>query len=315
MLFSDRLVQQIKNKRSHVIVGLDPNYSDLPKCVRKGSVTTLRKVGKAISEFNRVLIDAIFDLVPAVKPQIAFYERYGIEGIKAFIETVGYAKERGLIVVEDAKKNDIGSTATAYSEGHIGKVTVNGHSFPVFDVDAITVNPYLGTDSMLPFLREAKDNGKAIFVLVKTSNPSSTDLQDLEVIVLGRKMRLYERVAALVNDWGRETVGQSHYSSVGAVVGATFPRDAKILRKAMPHTYFLVPGYGVQGGKAEDVVHCFNKDGYGALVAASRSINYAYKYSTEYKDNEFAEAAREAVRTMNNEINGQLQKLKRLHFH
>lgn len=310
--FVDRLIIKIKEKRSHIVVGLDPVYENLPDVVKQGKPFDLNGIGKAIEEFNIKLIDAIADLVPAIKPQIAFYERYGIEGIKAFVKTVNYGKEKGLIVVEDAKRNDIGSTAAAYSDGHIGKIQVKDHSISVFNVDAITVNAYLGSDGIIPFLENVKKFGKGIFILVKTSNPSSVDLQDVGIIYRGKKQKLFEHVARLVNEWGENHIGKSGYSSVGAVVGATFPEDAKILRELMPKAYFLVPGYGAQGGKASDVVQCFNRDGLGALVAASRSINYAYKKSDKYTNKEYAEAARDAVLRMNSEINFELDIRKML---
>ncbi|MDQ7786735.1 MAG: orotidine-5'-phosphate decarboxylase [Thermodesulfovibrionales bacterium] len=310
--FADKLIKEIKKKKSHVIVGLDPDYDKLPQSLRKAYAVSIKGVGAAISEFNCKLIDAVYELVPSIKPQIAFYERYGIEGVKAFIKTVEYGKQKGLIVIEDAKRNDIGSTATAYSEGHIGRVKLATHSVSIYDVDAITVNPYLGADGINPFLHDVNKYGKGIFVLVKTSNPSSKDLQDLEVVYNRKRLKLYEMVARLVNEWGNNSKGNSGYSSVGAVVGATFPKEAKILRKLMPQAYFLVPGYGTQGGKASDIINCFNTDGYGALIAASRSINYAFKSDKRFKDHEFADAAREAVIRMNKEINKELQKAKLL---
>ncbi|MCL4477407.1 MAG: orotidine-5'-phosphate decarboxylase [Nitrospirae bacterium] len=312
--FSDYLIANIIKKKSHVIVGLDPDYDNLPESIKGATPLSIKGICMAITEFNCRLIDAIYDLVPAIKPQIAFYERYGIEGIRAFIKTVKYGKKKGLIVIEDAKRNDIGSTAKAYSDGHIGKVRVDSHDASIFDVDAMTVNPYLGSDGILPFLDDVKTYSKGIFILVKTSNPSSVDLQDIKVRYEGQKARLYEVVAKLVNRWGSNTIGSFGYSSVGAVVGATFPRDARKLRKLMPKAYFLVPGYGAQGGKASDVINCFNKDGCGALIAASRSINYAYRHDKRFKDSQFAEAAREAVIGMNTEINNELRKNKLLNW-
>lgn len=306
--FVDRLTELVAKKQSHIVVGLDPVYDNLPLTIKKEIDKNLKDISKAIIEFNFKLIDAIYDLIPAIKPQIAFYERYGMEGIKAFIRTVNYGKKKGLIVIEDAKRNDIGSTATAYSDGHIGKIRLFNQLKAIFDLDAITVNPYLGSDGILPFINDVQKYQKGIFVLVKTSNPSSTELQDIKVVYKREKYKLYEIVANLVNEWGLSCIGKCGYSSVGAVVGATFPNDSKRLRKLMPKAYFLVPGYGAQGGSASDIINCFNKDGYGALIAASRSINYAFKYDKRFKDNEFADAAREAVMKMNNEINKELQK-------
>jgi orotidine-5'-phosphate decarboxylase len=314
MFFIDNLIKKINDKKSHVAVGLDPDYESLPKSVKNINDCSLKDASSAIIKFNIEIIDSICDLVPAVKPQIAFYERYGIDGMKAFMKTVKHARRRGLIVVEDAKRNDIGSTATAYSEGHIGKVRINNTFTSVFDVDAITVNPYLGTDGILPFITSIKENAKGIFVLVKTSNPSSVDLQDVNVSGTKHREKLHQLVAKLVNQWGQNVIGDSGYSSVGAVVGATFPEDAKILRKLMPRSYFLVPGYGTQGGTASDIIHCFNKDGHGALIAASRSINYAYKRSKRYRNGRFGKAAREAVIEMNRDINDALDEAGLLKF-
>ncbi|MBI4679868.1 MAG: orotidine-5'-phosphate decarboxylase [Nitrospirae bacterium] len=313
-LFIDRLIDQINIKKSHVIVGLDPVYDNFPQSIRKESVISLKEIGNAIIKFNTELIYAIHDLVPAIKPQVAFYERYGIEGLKAFTKTVDYGKKKGLIVIEDAKRNDIGSTATAYSDGHIGKIKIFNQTKSVFDLDAITVNPYLGSDGIMPFINDIQRYQKGIFVLVKTSNPSSVELQDIKVLYKRKTYRLYEVVSKLVNEWGQKCIGKYGYSSVGAVVGATFPGDSKKLRKIMPHTYFLVPGYGAQGGGASDVINCFNNDGYGALIAASRSINYAFKNDKKFKDKDFADAAREAVIKMNKDINNELKKKKLLNW-
>jgi len=306
--FIDNLIDKIKLKKSHVVVGLDPDFNNLPTYL-KNNAYSLVEIGEAIFEFNIKVIDAICDLVPAIKPQIAFYERYGLDGINAFVKTVNYGKKKGLIVIEDAKRNDIGSTATAYSDGHIGRVEIHGKSVPAFDVDAITVNPYLGSDGIVPFLQNIKNYGKGIFVLVKTSNKTSVELQDIKVNdEHGETHKLYEVVAKLVNNWGKTVIGNSGYSSVGAVVGATFPRDAQILRRLMPNTYFLVPGFGTQGGRAEDVVNSFNKDGLGAIINASRSIIYAYQFNEKYNEVSFADAARDAALRMNKEINQELKK-------
>lgn len=313
-MFIDNLIKKIIQKRSHIVVGLDPDYNNLPNYLKKNTQKKLKDICEVIIEFNCKIIDAVYDLVPAIKPQIAFYERYGIDGIKAFLKTVNYGKGKGLIIIEDAKKNDIGSTAVAYSEGHIGRVEISGQKMPIFDVDAITINPYLGSDGVLPFVRDVQSYQKGIFILVKTSNNSSVELQDIDVIHKGQTCKLYEIVAKLVHEWGKTVIGNYGYSSVGAVVGATFPKDAKILRKLMPNTYFLVPGYGAQGGKAEDIVCSFNNDGFGALISASRSINFAYKNSNKFSESQFADAAREAVIKMNNDINGGLQKASLLNW-
>ncbi|MFQ5454865.1 MAG: orotidine-5'-phosphate decarboxylase [Nitrospirota bacterium] len=305
--FIDRLIDKIKEKKSHVVVGLDPDYDNLPKPL-KDIANNLAGIGEAIFEFNRNIIDMVYDLVPAIKPQIAFYERYGIEGIMSFLKTVQYGKEKGLIVIEDAKRNDIGSTATAYSDGHIGRINVFNQKIPIFDVDAITINPYLGSDGILPFIKDVQNYQKGIFVLVKTSNNSSVEIQDINVILNEQTYKLYEVIAKLVNKWGENNIGIYGYSSIGAVVGATFPTVAKVLRKIMSNTYFLVPGYGAQGGTARDIIESFNKDGFGSLINASRSINFAYKHNRKFNDYQFADAAREAVIKMNKEINNELEK-------
>ncbi|MBI5676844.1 MAG: orotidine-5'-phosphate decarboxylase [Nitrospirae bacterium] len=307
-LFSDRLIEQVLRKKSHVVVGLDPVYEKLPSILKRGAGDSLKDICRAIFDFNRTLIDATYDIVPAIKPQVAFYERYGVEGMKAFEKTVRYGKKKGLIVIEDAKRNDIGSTATAYSDGHLGRVRLSSRNIAVFDLDAITVNPFLGSDGILPFLFDVREYRKGIFILVKTSNPSSRELQDLYIVSGNKKQKVYEYLSQLVNKWGKDTIGEYGYSSVGAVVGATFPNDAKLLRKLMPKTYFLVPGFGAQGGQASDIVHCFNKDGLGAIIAASRSINYAYKNNKKYGSKHYGSAARDAVLRMNFEVNKALEK-------
>lgn len=309
--FTDKLIERITVKKSHVVVGLDPVYDSLPNTVKKEGNRNLKQISGSIVEFNMRIIDAVYDLVPAIKPQIAFYERYGLEGLKAFAKTIRYGKKKGLIVIGDVKRNDIGSTAEAYSQAYIGRIKISNRLLRAFPVDAVTVNPYFGIDGILPFIKDAKDYGGGLFVLVKTSNRSSVELQDLTVCTENQERKLYEMVATLVDKWGKQVVGKNGYSSVGAVVGATFPEDAKILRSLMPQTYFLVPGYGAQGASASDIVHCFNEDGYGALINASRSIIYAYK-AGEYTDENFDMAAREAVLEMNRQINDELRKNGRL---
>ncbi|MGN0107168.1 MAG: orotidine-5'-phosphate decarboxylase, partial [Hominilimicola sp.] len=236
--------------------------------------------------------DALYDVVPAVKPQSAFYEMYGLYGEEIMHRTIAYAKEKGLYIILDVKRNDIGSTAEAYSKAYLGKTIVDGIECDACGVDCVTVNPYLGTDGVLPFVNDCKAYDKAIFALVKTSNPSSGELQDLMV----DDKHIYEKVAECVNKWNEETIGKSGYGAVGAVVGATYPEQAVVLRKLMPKSYFLVPGYGAQGGGAEGVKPCFNSDGLGAIVNSSRGIMCAYKKG-DWKEERFAEAARaEALR-------------------
>jgi len=305
--FIDTLIAGIHEKRSHVVVGLDPVYDKLPGQFKTKGKPTSAAAARSILDFNRELIDKIHPYVPAVKPQIAFYECFGVQGIRAYQETVRHSKRAGLTVIGDVKRGDIGSTAAAYSSGHMGRTRVGPAALAGFDVDAVTVNPFFGTDGIQPFLEDSKRYGKGMFILVKTSNPSSPELQDL-VVCTGRKRRkLHEVIAELVDRWGAEAIGTSGYSSVGAVVAANSPQVARVLRKLMPRSYFLVPGYGFQGGTAADVVSCFNEDGHGALVAASRSVDYAFLDSTEHGPEAFAEAARHAVVQMNEAVNGALR--------
>lgn len=307
--FSDILLRRIREKKSFAVVGLDPEYLRIPFCFREAAQKKYDDAFEAAAEsiiaFNKCIIETVASQVPAVKPQIAFYEMYGLEGLRAFVETVRYAKQKGMIVIEDAKRNDIGSTAQAYSRGHIGGAKLAEDSEqPVFDVDAITVNAYLGSDGIKPFLEDVNSRGKGIFILVKTSNPSSKEVQDL--VLKDRNVKLYEYIAERVDEWGRNSVGIEGYSSVGAVVGATFPEHAKILRKIMAKSIFLVPGYGAQGGKGSDVVTCFNEDGYGAIISASRSINYPHGSNLNISEDGFRALVRAAVDNMNNDINGAL---------
>lgn len=310
--FSDKLLNEIDSKRSFVILGLDPEFEKIPFFFREEPIKehglNLKGAAETIIAFSKFLIDMAAPLVPAVKPQIAFYEMYGTEGIRAFSEVVKYAKSRRLIVIEDAKRNDIRNTAKAYSIAHLGKVRLKEFIYEeVFDLDAITVNPYLGSDSIKPFLEDVKNYGKGIFVLVKTSNPSSIDIQDL-IIKEGNK-KLFEYVASLVNEWGSNFIGMRGYSAVGSVVGATFPGDASILRKIMPKSIFLVPGYGTQGGTGKDVINCFNeRDGYGAIISASRSINYPHGDNLGIPISSFEELVKRSIDNMNNDINDALKR-------
>lgn len=292
----DLLVQKIKEKGNPSVAGLDPKIDYVPGYIRKKAYAeygqNLKGATEAIWEFNKGLIDALYDVVPAVKPQSAFYEMYGLCGEEVMHRTISYAKEKGLYIILDVKRNDIGSTAEAYSKAYLGKTMVDGVECDACGVDCVTVNPYLGTDGVQPFVNDCKAYDKAIFALVKTSNPSSGELQDL---LVGEK-HIYEKVAECVNKWNEDTIGKSGYGAVGAVVGATYPEQAVVLRKLMPKSYFLVPGYGAQGGNAKDVKNSFNNDGLGAIVNSSRGIMCAYKKG-EWKEEQFAEAARaEAIR-------------------
>lgn len=296
--FADRLIEAIQKKGSVICVGLDPRLSDIPEFIKKEKIAqkgkTFEAAAESFLEFNKGIIDAVADLVPVVKPQIAFYEQYGFSGIRAFEETCKYAQEKGLLVIADAKRNDIGSTAEGYAKAFLGEVDLFGENTASLDVDAMTVSAYLGSDGIKPFIEECKKHGKGIFILVKTSNVSSGDVQDRE---LTDNLKMYELMAHFVDSWGADEIGKSGYSSVGAVVGATFPKEAATLRKLMPHSFFLVPGYGAQGGTAKDLKGCFNPDGLGAIVNSSRDIIFAYKKSDDY-----GQAAREAVLRMQKDL-------------
>lgn len=272
----DILIEKIKEKNNPTVAGLDPKAEYIPEEIKAAAFEkygeTFEGIASAIFEFNKILIDSLYDIVPAVKPQAAYYEMYGLAGIKCMYDTVAYAKEKGMYVILDAKRGDIGTTSEAYATAYLGKTRIGSKSLSAFDADCMTVNPYLGTDGVMPFVKECEENGKGIFVLVKTSNKSSGELQDLKS---GGK-HIYEHMAELVKKWGSNSIGTYGYSGVGAVVGATYPEQAAQLRALMPRTYFLVPGYGAQGGGAKDVAPCFMADGLGAIVNASRSIMCAY---------------------------------------
>ncbi len=304
--YADRLLDAIEKKQNPSVVGLDPRLEQVPSFIKEDMIEKHGRTFEAAAEslliFNKRIIDAVKDIVPAVKPQIAFYEKYIDHGLRVFVETVKYARKKGLVVIEDGKRNDIGSTAQAYSQGHLGKVDMFGEPVSAIDVDCITVNPYLGIDGIKPFIDDVKAHGKGIFVLVKTSNPSSGDFQNLKI---GDK-HMYEHVAGLVANWNEDTLGSRGYGSVGAVVGATYPEEAVALRKLMPKSIFLVPGYGAQGGDASGVVPNFNPDGYGAIVNSSRGIIFAYQKGN-YREEDFDKAARDAAQDMKDKINTALK--------
>ncbi len=299
----NKLVSKIQKLNAPVVVGLDPMLDYVPEFIRKKAYAeygeTLKGAAEAIFEYNKGIIDATYDLIPAVKPQIAMYEQFGIEGLHAFKKTVDYAKSKALVVIGDIKRGDIGSTSSAYAVGHLGGVKVGNTLCRAFDEDFITVNPYLGSDGVNPFIDVCREEGKGIFVLVKTSNPSSGEFQDK----LTDSRPLYELVGEQVAKCGETHMGES-YSYVGAVVGATYPEMGKILRKLMPKTYILVPGYGAQGGKAADLAPYFNEDGLGAIVNSSRGIIAAYKQEKykEYGEKNYADASRAAVIDMIEDI-------------
>ena len=302
----NKLVAQIKKTGAPIVVGLDPMMKFIPEHIKEKAFAefgeTLEGAAEAIWQYNKAIVDAIYDLVPAVKPQIAMYEQFGIPGLSAFYKTVQYCKEKGLIVIGDIKRGDIGSTSEAYAVGHLGRVQVGSKAYYGFDEDFVTVNPYLGSDGVNPFIKVCKEEKKGIFVLVKTSNPSSGEFQDRQIADAGNRP-LYEVVGEQVAKWGENHMGDT-YSYVGAVVGATYPEMGKALRKIMPKSYILVPGYGAQGGKGADLVHFFNEDGLGAIVNSSRGIIAAYqqeKYARFGAEN-FADASRTAVLDMKEDI-------------
>ncbi|MBR3507433.1 MAG: orotidine-5'-phosphate decarboxylase [Lachnospiraceae bacterium] len=303
----NKLIEKIQKTQAPIVVGLDPMMKYVPSQIQKAAFAefgeTLEGAAEAIWQYNKGIVDAIYDLVPAVKPQVAMYEQFGIPGLVAFKKTVDYCKEKGLVVIGDIKRGDIGSTSEAYAVGHLGKVSVGANSFYGFDEDFVTVNPYLGSDGVKPFIKVCKEEKKGIFVLVKTSNPSSGEFQDR--LIDGKP--LYELVGEQVRAWGEECMGDS-YSYVGAVVGATYPEQGKLLRKVMPKTFILVPGYGAQGGKGADLVHFFNEDGLGAIINSSRGIIAAFqqeKYA-KYGEANYADASRAAVLDMKEDIAGAL---------
>lgn len=304
----NKLISNIRKTNAPIVVGLDPMLNYIPEHIQKKAFAefgeTLEGAAEAIWQYNKGIVDATFDLIPAVKPQIAMYEQFGIPGLIAYKKTVEYCKSKDLVVIGDIKRGDIGSTSAAYAVGHLGQVQVGSKKYAGFDEDFATVNPYLGSDGVKPFMDVCKEEKKGIFVLVKTSNPSSGEFQDR--VIDGRP--LYELVGEKVAQWGDELMGDG-YSYVGAVVGATYPEMGKVLREIMPKTFILVPGYGAQGGKGADLVHFFNEDGLGAIVNSSRGIIAAYKQEKykEFGAENYADASRAAVKDMIADISGALE--------
>ena len=308
----NKLINKIQKTKAPIVVGLDPMLSYVPEHIQKKAFAeygeTLEGAAEAIWQFNKEIVDKTYDLIPAVKPQIAMYEQFGIEGLKAYKKTVDYCKSKDLVVIGDIKRGDIGSTSAAYAVGHLGKVKVGSKEYVTFDEDFATVNPYLGSDGVKPFIDVCKQENKGLFILVKTSNPSSGEFQDQKID--GKP--LYELVGEKVAQWGEEHMGESGYSYVGAVVGATYPEQGEILRKVMPKSFILVPGYGAQGGKGKDLVHFFNEDGLGAIVNSSRGIIAAYKQEAyaKFGAENFGDASRAAVEAMIADIQGALTAAK-----
>lgn len=305
----DRLIENIIKMQNPTVAGLDPKLDYVPasikeKCFAKYG-NTLDGAAAALFEFNKALIDSLCDIVPAVKPQAAYYEMYGWQGVKALCDTISYAKSKGMFIITDGKRNDIGTTMEAYAAAHLGETAVNGESIEAFGADALTVNGYLGTDGIKPLLNICKEKDKGIFVLVKTSNPSSGELQDMK---LETNESVYEHMGKMCEGWGKELIGKYGYSAVGAVVGATYPEQLKELREKLPHTFFLVPGYGAQGGGAEDVKNAFDQRGLGAIINSSRGIMCAWKNQNLAED-DFAIAARNEAVRMRDELVGAIGKI------
>ena len=299
----NRLIEKIRKTQAPIVVGLDPMLSYIPGFIKEKAFSeygeTLEGAAEAIWQFNKGIVDAVYDIIPAVKPQIAMYEQFGVPGLVSYQKTVDYCKEKGLVVIGDIKRGDIGSTSAAYAAGHLGKVQVGSTVCTGFGEDFATVNPYLGSDGVKPFLEVCREEKKGIFILVKTSNPSSGEFQDR--LIEGRP--LYEWVGEKVAEWGSTLMGEE-YSYVGAVVGATYPEMGKVLRAVMPKAFILVPGYGAQGGKGADLVHFFHPDGLGAIVNSSRGIIAAYrqeKYAA-FQESAYADASRQAVLDMKEDI-------------
>ena len=306
----DRLIANIRDKQNPTVAGLDPKLDYIPAYIKAAAFEkygkNLEGAAAALLEFNKGLIDALCDIVPAVKPQAAYYEMYGWYGVRTLAETIAYAREKGMFVITDAKRNDIGTTMEAYAKAHIGSTDIEGETVQSFGGDAVTVNGYLGTDGIKPLLEICKNDDKGIFVLVKTSNPSSGELQDR---VLDDGMTVYRTMGKMCEGWGSEAMGESGYSSVGAVVGATYTEQLGELRAALPHTFFLVPGYGAQGGGAKDVAPAFDENGRGAIINSSRGIMCAWK-KEGCDEKDYAQAARREALRMRDEITAFIGEIK-----
>ena len=295
----DRLIEKIVEKQNPTVAGLDPKLSYIPDFIKEEAFAkygkTLEGAAEAILVYNKALIDALCDIVPAVKPQAAYYEMYGWQGVRALTETIAYAKSKGMFVITDGKRNDIGTTMEAYATAHLGVTDVDGTEAAAFGADALTVNGYLGADGIVPVINVSKKMDTGMFVLVKTSNPSSGELQNLE---LEGSETIYLHMGNLCEEWGKELMGKYGYSGVGAVVGATYPQQLTELRKELTHTFFLVPGYGAQGGTAKDIAGAFDSNGLGAIVNSSRGIMCAWQKEDGCKPEDFAAAARREAEKM-----------------
>lgn len=303
----DNLINKIKETNNPTVIGVDTRYDMVPNCIKNKYSKDIKGMCKAMLEYSKALIDATYDIIPAVKLQSAYFEMYGVEGIKLYKEMIDYCKERNMIVMADVKRGDIGSTSAGYSKAYLGKNIINEKEEGIFDVDFATVNPYMGSDCVNPFIEDCKKYNKGIFVLVKTSNKSSGEIQDLKT---EDGEEIYKKVAKLVNSWGEGLIGEHGYSNISAVVGATYPKQLKELRELMPHTYFLIPGYGAQGGKAEDIALGFDKNGLGGIVNATRSLMCAYKselWKGKFKEEEYAKATRAEALRMRDELNNAIR--------
>ena len=304
----DNLIKKIKEKNSPIVMGIDPRYEMIPDIIKSKYQKNIEGFAKSAVVFAKKLIDATYDIIPAIKPQLAYFEMMGPDGLKAFKEIVDYAKSKDLIVIADAKRGDIGTTSQGYANTFLGETSLDDNKEKIYDADFVTVNPYMGTDCVKPFVEDSKKYGKGVFVLVKTSNKSSGELQDLK---LENGNKVYEQVATLVEEWGKDLIGEYGYSSISAVVGATYPEQLKEIRNLAPHTFFLIPGYGAQGGKAEDIALGFDENGIGGIVNASRSLMCAYKadrWKEIYTEEQFAEATRAEALRMREELMGAIQK-------
>lgn len=303
----DRLIKKIIETNNPTVVGLDPLIDYVPEFIRNECFMkdgqTLEAAAKAVFRFNKAIIDEIYDVVPAIKPQAAYYEMLGWRGVKVLEKTIRYAQSKGMFVMTDGKRNDIGATMTAYAAAHLGNTAVGGNLIEAFGADALTVNGYLGTDGIVPLLEICEKKDKGIFVLVKTSNKSSGELQDQKI----DGTPVYAVMGDMCEKWGSEQIGEYGYSSVGAVVGATYPEQLTELRQRLPHTFFLVPGYGAQGGGAEGLKGAFDANGLGAVINSSRAVMCAYK-KEGCDEREFAKAARREVLRMRDDINSVINK-------
>lgn len=304
----DRLIEKIKETNNPTVIGVDTRYDMVPDCVKNKYSKDIKGMCSAMLEYSKALIDSTYDIIPAVKLQSAYFEMYGVEGIKLYKEMIDYCKEKDMVVMADVKRGDIGSTSAGYSKAYLGKNIINEKEEGIFDVDFATVNPYMGSDCVNPFVEDCKKYDKGIFVLVKTSNKSSGELQDLKT---EDGEEIYKKVAKLVNTWGKDLIGKYGYSSVSAVVGATYPKQLQELRELMPHSYFLIPGYGAQGGKAEDIALGFDENGLGGIVNATRSLMCAYKsdlWKDKFQEEDYAKATRAEAIRMRDELNNAINK-------